>query len=65
MKKLLIIFFVFNLLNIYSQAEMGIAVAHDIENNISKLGLGTSYKIFPKVSLGLGVMITPFEIDND
>ena len=30
-----------------------------------KLGLGTSYKLFPKVSLGLGIMITPFEIDND
>ena len=65
MKNILILLFTFISLNMYSQVEMGVAVAHDIENDISKLGLGTSYKLFPKVSLGLGVMITPFEIDND
>ena len=65
MKNILILLFTFISLNMYSQVEMGVAVAHDIENDISKLGLGTSYKILPKVSLGLGVMITPFEIDND
>ena len=32
---------------------------------MSKLGLGTSYKILPNISLGLGVMITPFDIDDD
>jgi len=65
MKNILILLFAFISLNMYSQVEMGVALAHDIENDISKLGLGTSYKILPKVSLGLGVMITPFEIDND
>ena len=65
MKNILILLFTFISLNMYSQVEMGVAVAHDIENDISKLGLGTSYKLLPKVSLGLGVMITPFEIDND
>ena len=65
MKNILILLFTFISLNMYSQVEMGVAVAHDVENDISKLGLGTSYKLFPKVSLGLGVMITPFEIDND
>ena len=65
MKNILILLFTFISLNIYSQVEMGVAVAHDVENDISKLGLGTSYKLLPKVSLGLGVMITPFEIDND
>ncbi len=65
MKNILIVLFTFISLNMYSQLEMGVAVAHDIENDISKLGLGTSYKLLPKVSLGLGVMITPFEIDND
>ena len=65
MKNILILLFTFISLNMYSQVEMGVAVAHDIENDISKLGLGTSYKLLPKISLGLGVMITPFEIDND
>ena len=66
MKKLLILFFFASFsFNTYSQLEFGVAVANDIENDISKLGLGTSYKILPKISLGLGVMITPFDIDDD
>ena len=65
MKNILILLFTFISLIMYSQVEMGVAVAHDVENDISKLGLGTSYKLLPKVSIGLGVMITPFEIDND
>tara|TARA_Y100000739_G_scaffold216165_1_gene211417 strand:- start:3428 stop:3883 length:456 start_codon:yes stop_codon:yes gene_type:complete len=65
MKKFIIVLFTLYSFNIYSQVEIGVAVANDIENDISKLGLGTSYKIFPKVSLGLGVMITPFDIDDD
>jgi hypothetical protein len=66
MKKLLILFFfTYFSFNTYSQLEFGVAVANDIENDISKLGLGTSYKILPKISLGLGVMITPFDIDDD
>ena len=47
------------------QLEVGVAIANDIENDISKLGVGTSFKILPKVALGAGVMITPFEIEDD
>ena len=65
MKNLIIIIFVLFSLNTYSQVEVGVAVANDVENDISKLGVGTSFKILPKVSLGAGVMITPFEIDDD
>lgn len=66
MKNLIIIIFVLFSLNLYSvQLEVGVALANDIENDISKLGVGTSFKILPKVSLGAGVMITPFEIDDD
>ena len=65
MKKFIIVLFTLYSFNIYSQVEIGVAVAHDIENDISKLGLGTSYNIFPEVSLGVGVMITPFDIDDD
>ena len=65
MKKLIIILSIFFSFNIYSQVEVGVAGAMDIENDISKLGVGTSFKVLPKVSLGAGVMITPFEIDDD
>ena len=65
MKNLIIIIFVLFSLNTYSQVEVGVAVANDVENDISKLGVGTSFKILSKVSLGAGVMITPFEIDDD
>ena len=65
MKNLIIIIFVLFSFNTYSQVEVGVAVANDVENDISKLGVGTSFKILPKVSLGAGVMITPFEIDDD
>ena len=65
MKNLIIIFLIFFSLNTYSQVQVGVAVANDVENDISKLGVGTSFKILPKVSLGAGVMITPFEIEDD
>jgi len=65
MKKIIIILFTFFSLNIYSQVGVGVSVANDIENDISKLGMGLSYTVLPKVSLGAGVMITPFDIDGD
>jgi len=65
MKKIIVILFTFFSLNIYSQVGVGVSVANDIENDISKLGVGLSYSILPKVSLGAGVMITPFDIDGD
>ena len=57
MREFSIIFFMLISLNIHSmvQLEVGVAVANDIENNISKLGVGTSFTILPKVSLGAGV----------
>ena len=67
MKKIIIILFTFFSFNMYSmvQLEVGVAVANDIENDISKLGVGTSYSVLPGVSLGAGVMVTPFDIDDD
>jgi len=65
MKKFLIILFTFFSLSIYSQAHVGVSGAMDIENDISKLGVGVNYMILPKVALGAGVMITPFDIDGD
>ena len=65
MKKFIVILFTFFSLNIYSQVGVGVSVANDIENDISKLGMGLSYTVLPKVSLGAGVMITPFDIDGD
>ena len=65
MKKLFIILFTFLPLSIYSQLGVGVSGAMDIENDISKLGVGVNYMILPKVALGAGVMITPFDIDGD
>lgn len=67
MKKIITVLFIFFSFNIYSmvQLEVGVAFANDIENDISKLGVGTSYSILPKVSLGAGVMITPFKVNDD
>ena len=65
MKKLLTILFTFFSLSIYSQAHVGVSGVMDIENDISKLGVGVNYMILPKVALGAGVMITPFDIDGD
>ena len=65
MKTFLITLFTFFSLSIYSQAHVGVSGAMDIENDISKLGVGVNYMILPKVALGAGVMITPFDIDGD
>ena len=65
MKKLFIILFTFLPLSIYSQLGVGVSGAMDIENDISKLGVGVNYMLLPKVTLGAGLMITPFDIDDD
>ena len=52
-------------LNIYSQAHVGISGAFDLENEYSKLGVGLNYMLLPKVMLGGGIMITPFDVDDD
>tara|TARA_B100000214_G_scaffold233533_1_gene170545 strand:+ start:430 stop:885 length:456 start_codon:yes stop_codon:yes gene_type:complete len=65
MKNFFILLFTFFSLSIYSQVHVGVSGAMDIENDISKLGVGVNYMILPKVALGAGVMITPFDIDDD
>ena len=57
MKKFFILFFTLFSLSIYSQAHIGVSGAMDLENDISKLGVGINYMILPKVTLGAGVMI--------
>jgi hypothetical protein len=37
----------------------------DVENDIAKLGVGINYMVLPKLTLGAGLMITPFETDGD
>ena len=37
----------------------------DVENDIAKLGVGINYMVLPKLTLGTGLMITPFETDGD
>ena len=47
----------------YSQFHIGASGAMDVENDIAKLGVGINYMVFPKVTLGAGLMITPFETE--
>ena len=49
----------------YSQIHIGASGAMDVENDITKLGVGINYMVLPKVTLGAGLMITPFETDGD
>ena len=65
MKKFFTLIFTLFSLSIYSQAHIGVSGAVDLENDISKLGVGVNYMILPKVTLGAGVMITPFDVDGD
>ena len=65
MKKFLIILFTLFSLSIFSQVHVGVSGAMDLENDISKLGVGINYMILTKVTLGAGVMITPFDVDGD
>ena len=50
---------------VYSQFHIGASGAMDVENDIAKLGVGINYMVLPKVTLGAGLMITPFETDGD
>ena len=51
--------------SLYSQAHIGTSGAIDLENEYAKLGVGINYMLAPKVSVGGGVMITPFDVDDD
>ena len=49
----------------YSQFHIGASGAMDVENDMAKLGVGINYMVLPKVTLGAGLMISPFETDGD
>ena len=49
----------------YSQFHIGASGAMDVENDIAKLGVGINYMVLTKLTLGAGLMITPFETDGD
>ena len=50
---------------VYSQFHIGASGAMDVKNDIAKLGVGINYMVLPKVTLGAGLMITPFKTDGD
>ena len=65
MKNFFIAIILLTSLSLQSQAHIGTSGAFDLENEYAKLGVGINYKLAPKVSIGGGVMITPFDIDDD
>ena len=65
MKNFFIILLLLTSLSLHSQAHIGTSAAFDLENEYAKLGVGINYMLAPKVSIGGGVMITPFDIDDD
>jgi len=65
MKNLIIILSILFSSATYSQFHIGASGAMDVENDIAKLGVGINYMVLPKVTLGAGLMITPFETDGD
>jgi hypothetical protein len=65
MKNFFIVIILLTSLSLQSQAHIGTSGAFDLENEYAKLGIGINYMLAPKVSIGGGVMITPFDIDDD
>ena len=65
MKNFFIAIILLTSLSLQSQAHIGTSGAFDLENEYAKLGVGINYKLAPKVSVGGGVMITPFDVDDD
>ena len=65
MKNLLITLLTLASYNLYSQAHIGVMGGFDLENEYSKLGVGINFMPLPKVMIGGGVMITPFDVDDD
>jgi len=65
MKNFLLTISLFASLSLYSQAHIGTSGAYDLENEYSKLGVGINYMIAPKVTIGGGLMITPFDVEDD
>ena len=65
MKNFFVAIILLTSLSLQSQAHIGTSGAFDLENEYAKLGVGINYMLAPKVSIGGGVMITPFDIDDD
>ena len=65
MKNLIIILLTLASFNLHSQAHIGVMGGFDLENEYSKLGVGINFMPLPKVMIGGGVMITPFDVDDD
>ena len=65
MKNLLICLLTLTSFSLFSQAHIGVSGAFDLESEYSKLGVGLNYMPLPKVMIGGGVMITPFDVDDD
>ena len=65
MKNLLTILTILFSSTIYCQVHIGTSGAYDFENEYSKLGVGINYMLAPKVTVGGGLMITPFDVDDD
>ena len=65
MKYLFILLTTLFSLNIYSQAHVGVMGGFDLKNEYSKLGVGLNYMPLSKVMIGGGLMITPFDVDDD
>ena len=65
MKKIFTLIVLLISLSLNSQVHIVTSGAFDFENEYAKLGVGINYMLAPKVSLGGGVMITPFEVDDD
>ena len=64
MKKILIVFIVLVTQNIYSQTHIGVSGGYDIDMENSQIGVGLSYMLFPKISLGGMIMISDLESDS-
>ena len=65
MKILLIGLLTLTSFSLFSQAHIGVMGGFDLENEYSKVGLGLNYMPLPKFMIGGGVMITPFDVDDD
>ena len=65
MKNLSIVILTLASFNLHSQAHIGVMGGFDLENEYSKLGAGLNFMPLPKVMVGGGVMITPFDVDDD
>ena len=65
MKNFFIAIILLTSISLQSQAHIGTSGSYDLENEYSKLGVGINYMLSSKVTIGGGLMITPFAVDDD